>query len=159
MKAERRKTVRREQDRRLLEQLERAGTGRGSDTSHEHRHLRRRAIRHNCQVKMALRVGANFGGSDTWTLSEHPLPGRLLDLSIDGCSVFSAQQLDIGAQLSVKIDMHREGLIQSVCVVRWSKAVPEHHGYATGLQFGEISPANRERVRAFIQRMDATIGL
>ncbi len=156
---ERRKIMRRQSDRELRIQLEARQKRRADDASTGHGHLRRRAIRHNCKVRIALSVRTSFGGLDAWTHSEHPVPGRILDLSPDGCSLFSSEQMDIGARLALGIELPEAAVIQCAAVIRWTKAVPERSGYASGVQFVELSEENRKRINAFIQKIDATIGL
>ncbi len=159
MLTERRRTVRRQSDREMLRQLDEMRGRKDDDASREQRHLRRRAIRHNCKAQVALKITHASGQNDTWTVEEFPLSGRILDLSPEGCSLFSAQQLDIGQELSLLIGMRNGGKIRAGGAVRWTKAVHEHHGYASGVQFTQIGPKDQQQINAFLKELDETIGL
>ena len=156
---ERRKVVRRQADQDLREKAEGPRDRRHDPETKEYRHKRRRAVRHNCQARIALLIGESPGWSDTWQVAEHPIKGRILDLSAEGASVFSPQQIDIGQELSLVIQLRRGGEIRTRGVVRWTRAVPQHRGFASGLEFTEIAAKDRERVAAFLQELDATIGM
>ncbi|HPO17053.1 MAG TPA: PilZ domain-containing protein [Candidatus Hydrogenedentes bacterium] len=157
MLQERRKTVRRQADRDMMQKLQEAR--RGEDASREERHRRRRAIRHTCKVNMGLRIKHSTGQSDTWSETEHPIAGRILDLSLDGCSIFSGIQLDIGQDMNLVIEVRNGRKIQAAGIVRWTKYVREHAGFASGLQFTAISPKDRQTVDAFLKELDENIGL
>ncbi len=154
---ERRKTLRRQADRDLLETLQKAR--RSEDASREERHLRRRAIRHNCKVNLGLRIKHSTGYSDTWSETEHPIAGRILDLSAEGCSVFSGIQLDIGQDMNLIIEVRNGAKIHACGIVRWTKYVREHAGFASGLQFSSISPKDRQAVEKFLKELDETVGM
>ncbi len=156
---ERRKMLRRQADREMVHLLEQLQARRQEDRSREERHMRRRAIRHTCKVHIALRIHENWGRSDEWTVSEHPVKGRLLDLSDEGCSIFSRQQLDIGQKLNLIVVLRDGSKIRASGVVRWNKAVKEHDGYAAGVQFISIENGDRRRIHAFLMELDESIGL
>lgn len=156
---ERRKTMRRQADRDLLARFDEAQQRSTGDMSREQRHLRRRAIRHSCQASIALRVATSYGGADTWTLSEQPIPGRLIDLSVDGCSIFSPNQMDIGDRLGLTINLLKGQPIQCLGVVRWTKAIVARNGYANGVQFTEVSIENQSKIDGFLKEVEAKIGL
>lgn len=159
MMQERRKVVRRQADRDMIRQLQELQGRRGEDGSREERHLRRRAIRHNCKVNMGLKVGHSSGFMDTWTVEEYPISGRILDLSPEGCSIFSGTQLDVGQDLSLIIEMRNGAKIRTGGNVRWTKAVREHNGFASGVQFIQIGAKDQQLINAFLKELDQTIGL
>lgn len=156
---ERRKTVRRQADRNLqdrMQQLEEVAQG--ADTK-ERRHLRRQAIRHNCSLKVALKVRHSSVGEDLWSVDEHPIKGKLYDLSYDGALILTGNILDIGQELSLRITLRNQGEILIVAAVRWNRAVPEAKGYAAGVQFTQMPDADLKRIRAFLNEMEKNIGL
>lgn len=156
---ERRTFIRRQSDRDLLARL-RELEGKSEGSGESARKERRRAIRHNCKVQIALIVGQSFGASDTWTLSEFSIKGRILDLSNDGCSIFTKHQIDIGQKMRLVIQiMEGRDAIKSVGVVRWSKAVSERDGYAAGVQFVQLEPKSQSRILKFLEELDKNIGL
>ena len=157
--AERRKQVRRQSDRELKRRLEEIRQDAGEGDSKELRRKRRRAIRHTCKVHIALTIGTSTGHSDTWNTGEHPIKGRILDLSGDGASVFTAEQIDVGLQLKLIIMLERGEGIRTVGVVRWTKAVKGHNGFASGVQFAHIQPKDRQLIASFLKELDETIGL
>ena len=159
MTIERRKFLRRQADRDLLAKLEELQQQGSGGMSREQRHLRRRAIRHNCQATLALRVATSYGHSDTWMPSDYPIPGKLIDLSVDGCSVFSPHKLDTGDRLALAINMPKGSRIQCEGIVRWTKAVAERNGYANGVQFTEMPGESRARLEAFLKKLEADLGL
>ena len=159
MFSERRKVIRRQAVREMVRTLEQFQARRKEDLSREERHMRRRAIRHTCKVHIALRIHENWGRSDEWRLSEHPVKGRLLDLSEEGCSLFCKQQLDIGQKLNLIVVLRDGSNIRATGVVRWNKEVKEHDGYAAGVQFSGIEDGDRRRIHAFLKELEKSIGL
>jgi len=159
MPIERRKTMRRQSDRDLLARLEELQRQVSGELSREQRHLRRRAIRHNCEASIGLKVATNYGGTDTWKLSEYPIPGRLIDLSSTGCSIFSKHQMAAGDRLALSINLLKGPVVQCSGTVRWTKAMPEHNGYANGVEFAEISSENRAKIDVFLKHLEAKLGL
>ena len=65
--------------------------------------MRRRAIRHHCKVRMTLKIRRKNAHMDTWTVEELPLQGRILDLSEEGCSVFSRDPIEMGQELGLVV--------------------------------------------------------
>ena len=156
---ERRVYIRRQSDRDLLAKL-RELEGKSDSGGESARKERRRAIRHNCKVKIALMAGMAVGHSDSWSLAEFSIKGRILDLSNDGCSVFTKHQIDIGQRMRLVIQiMEGSDTIKSVGMVRWSKAVPEREGFAAGVQFLQLEPKAQSRILKFLEELDKTIGL
>lgn len=143
----------------MLARLQGLMAQQGESGGREMRHRRRHAIRHNCQVRIALKISQSSGGMDTWTVSEHPVKGRILDLSFDGCSLFTEYQPEMGQRLSLIIELRNNGQIRTPGVVRWTKSVPQHHGFASGVQFESIDGKQQRQLQAFLKEMDETAGL
>ena len=158
MAVERRKMVRRQADRELLERF-RASQGADDPDNRAQRHMRRRAIRHNCEVRIGLRLRQSSGNLDVWTESELPVAGRLLDLSEEGCSLFTKDRLEMGQELHLAVALKNAQTFEGTGVVRWAKAVPEKHGFASGVQFTALQPNAQKNITAFLKHLDATIGL
>jgi len=160
---ERRKMIRRKGDRELLHRIQGMHEFDAGQASKEKRRRRRRAIRHNCTVDIALRIDCRAqGGSrglDTWSVTDHPVKGRILDVSGVGCSVFCAQPLEIGQELSLVIGLLGGVTIDSKGMVRWMKAVVQRGGYAAGIEFTHIENEDRDRIETFLQELDDTVGL
>ncbi|MCC6144293.1 MAG: PilZ domain-containing protein [Candidatus Hydrogenedentes bacterium] len=161
---ERRKVVRRQADRDLLASLDgTGGSARGGADSdaaaRELRHKRRRAIRHNCQVHVALRVAHVSGPQGEWNVDMFPVKGRILDLSSSGASLFTDRPLEIGQELSLVIAMQGTDAIRATGQVRWTKGVPEKHGYASGIHFRSLSEKGKDLIERFLRKLDDTIGL
>ena len=163
MTVERRKVIRRRADRELLQQIQGMQEFDSGQASKEKRRRRRRAIRHNCTVNMALKIDsrgqAGPRGLDTWTVTEHPVKGRILDVSGVGCSVFSAKPLEIGQELSLVVGLTGGVKIGSKGMVRWMKAVDQRDGYAAGIEFTLIENKDRDLIEKFLTELDATVGL
>jgi len=155
---ERRTYVRRADDREMINQLKHFRELSAGDANRDARHKRRRAIRHTCTVRLSVQVGIQSGGGD-WSMTDHPVAGRLLDLSADGCQVFTRDLLDIGTQMSLLITLQTGGDIRAVGVVRWTKAVPEKKGYALGLEFTRADFDAQSRIQTFLEYLDRTGGL
>lgn len=162
---ERRKLIRRQADRELLARVAQVMQGGAGDASREEtwareqRHKRRHAIRHNCSVHLRLEVTHRAGGDDGWSVDLFPLKGRLLDLSAEGASVFTAGTLQIGQPLSLIIGLQDGRQINARGHVRWTKGVEKRDGYASGLQFSQISDQARKIIVHFLRELDETIGL
>ena len=163
MTTERRKYLRRQADRELSMRLQAAAGAQatqGEDAAaSELRKLRRRAIRHNCEVRMALVVSHRAGMGDVWSDSEHPVKGRILDLSVDGCSVFTSGPIEIGQRLSLVLKLSKGKQLGTHGMVRWTKSVQKKGGYASGVQFAELNKKDLKAIRAFLKEMDDTVGL
>lgn len=159
MTQERRKFFRRASDRDLINQIRHLREQMDGDVNKELRHKRRRAIRHTCTVKINIQVGVQSARNDDWSTTDHPVAGRLLDLSADGCQLFTRDLLDIGSQMSLLITLQTGEDIRAVGVVRWNKAVPEKKGYALGAQFTRADPDAQERISTFLAHLDRTGGL
>lgn len=162
MAQERRKTIRRQADRELrarLDQIDQETDPRGELWSKEFRHKRRRAIRHNCTVHLSLEITHRAGNLDTWSVAQHPVKGRLLDLSAEGASVFTAQPLEIGQAISLIIGLRNDRQLNARGQVRWTKSIPQHDGYGSGVQFNQISARDRQAILDYLKELDETIGL
>jgi hypothetical protein len=157
---ERRKGLRRSQDIALLEAYNRLKQRLGNSTENEvHRKLTRRAIRHHCTAKIA-RTGPTFSQSeDVWSPVTLAVKGRVLDLSLNGCSIFTKDSFDIGQSVDITITLEKIGDVRARAAARWGKALPEKGGYATGFQFQNLSGDDSRRVAAFLERMEQTAGL
>lgn len=157
--------IRRQADLQLFERLREleAGLAAGQrvedDATREQRHLRRRAIRHECRVRIALDVVHSAGNLDTWTADQYHVKGRLLDLSVSGASLFTKEVLGIGQRLALVIQLPRGGEVRARGEVRWSKGVPNRDGYASGVQFEQAGAQDRQRIGRFLSHLDETIGL
>jgi len=161
VREERRRSIRRQADRDLTQRFQALQAQASEQDSRDLRHKRRHAIRHNCRVHIALKIGHSVGRGplDTWTVSEFPLKGRILDLSAEGCSVFCGQQLDVGSELNLIIALRDNAQIKTNGIVRWNKGIRQHNGYACGVQFQRIQEADRRRIQAFLEELDETAGL
>lgn len=92
-------------------------------------------------------------------MSDQPIKGRLLDLSTDGCQVFTRDGFDIGAVMNVLVVIETNVEIKAVGIVRWTKSVPEKKGFALGVQFTRAEADAQSNIQAFLDRLDKTIGL
>lgn len=162
---ERRKTIRRQADREVLARPNTASDPasgqdpRGEVWSKEFRHKRRHAIRHNCTVHISLEIKYRTGAMDTWNTEQHPVKGRLLDLSGEGASLFTAQPLEIGQGISLLIGLQDSRQIRAKGAVRWTKGIEKRSGFASGVQFTQISGQDRQAVQDYVKELDETIGL
>jgi len=159
---ERRKTIRREADRELhdrLQQSQQDADPRGELWSKEFRHKRRRVIRHDCRVQLSLEITHRPGHMDTWSSAQHPIKGRLLDLSAEGASVFTAQPLEIGQSVSLLVVLRDDRQLNTRGQVRWTKGIPQHNGYGSGIQFTQISAQDRKAILDYLKELDENIGL
>ena len=159
---ERRKTIRREADRRLVKRvkhLQQMVDRRSNFEAEEAQRKLRRAIRHRCRASIKMLIGHAAGASDAWAVDVVRVDGRVLDLSAEGASLFTKQAFEAGQQLRVTIKL-REGVnIETEAVVRWVKAVPEKAAYATGVQFAKVSNQDQEKIMEFLHVLDANLGL
>ena len=158
MNQERRRFVRRAADREIYNQLQHFRELSAGEVNREQRHKRRRAIRHTCTVRISVQVGVRHGAGD-WCMTDHPVAGRLLDLSADGCQLFTRDIHEVGTQMSLLISLQTGEDIRAVGVVRWSKGVPEKKGYALGVQFTRADNDAQARIEAFLDYLDRTGGL
>ena len=154
--------MRRKADRDLMLRLQELSAGRehhGGGASEEIHRLRRHAIRHNCQAVIRLQMGFSSGGSDTWSVEAFKVKGRILDLSKGGASLFTQDSFQTGQELLITIILKDSTEIDVKALVRWIKSVPEHHGYASGIQFAHVANKDATRIERFLEQLDATVGL
>lgn len=156
---ERRKFVRRASDRALLSQVRDLHSQVDGEVNREMRQKRRRAIRHTCTVKISIQMGHRAASSEAWNMTDHPVAGRLLDLSTDGCQLYTRDLLDIGSQLNLLITLQTGEEIRAVGLVKWNKAIPEKNGYGLGVQFTRADHDAQARIQTFITYLDQTGGL
>jgi len=157
---ERRRGLRRTSDRQLWEaynRLKHEAEENGGVSGA--RKLLRRAIRHHCKVTIALEGGIQSGRSDTWRPMDFSVKGRVLDLSSEGCSLFTRDAIPIGTNMMLRIELEDYGTIESRATVRWSKAIPAKGGVASGTQFAGLSAPHQRRVEEFLKHLDHTAGL
>lgn len=153
---ERRNLARRKSDRDLIDKVQGSANAQADS---ELRRVRRRAIRHNCKVHVALLLKYQAHGRETWSPEEHPIKGRILDLSGTGCSLFTSQCLEIGQKLSLVIVMKKGAEISTKGAVRWSKRIVEKRGYVSGVEFEGLGKRDMNAIATFLQRLDDTVGL
>lgn len=163
---ERRKFIRRQADRDLLQRyqallmrVEQLETMASVEESRELRHKRRRTIRHLCHVRIGLLIGFHSGRDDVWTVEQLPIKGRLLDLSAEGCALFTHQSFDIGQNISLNIEVTGGRHIKATGLVRWTKQLREKGGFASGVQFQKIGEDDLKILHNFLDELDRTIGL
>ncbi|HNR31009.1 MAG TPA: PilZ domain-containing protein [Candidatus Hydrogenedentes bacterium] len=162
MDQDRRRTLRRQADREArtrLDAIEQGADPRGELWSKEFRHKRRRAIRHNCSVQISLEISHRAGSDDTWSVAHHAIKGRLLDLSADGASLFTAQPLEIGQVLDLVIGLRNKRELRTRGQVRWTKGIPQHNGYGSGVQFSRISAPDQQAILEYLKELDENVGL
>ena len=154
---DRRKRYRREADRKMvMEALERRridGGARG------HQRKLRRAIRHNCTVELDYEVVQQSADSETWKPTRHKIAGRVLDLSAEGASIFTAQPLSMGQVSGLHIKVYDGRIIEAQAEVRWSQHKEKKNGYISGMKFVHLSPESSAAIKGFIQELDETLGL
>lgn len=163
---ERRRVIRRQSDRALLQRVtelqaalnnlpDRRSESKSEDSGHARRHI----IRHNCQVAIHVKVGVSSGYADTWDVSSVRVKGRILDLSTGGASLFTEQRFETGQELGLVIRLNDGDDIQATGVIRWVKMVPQKHGYASGVQFTHMNDKDRRLIGKFLTELEATVGL
>ena len=158
MQEERRKYIRRESDRILRSQLQHARDQAAGEINRELRHKRRRAIRHTCEARLSIPMGHKDAHSSDWNMSDQVIPGRLLDLSIEGCQLFTKDHFEIGSVMNLQIILESREDIKAVGMVRWTKAVPEKGGFALGVQFTRAEHHAQDLIQTFLNRLDETVG-
>ena len=104
-------------------------------------------------------MGHKDAHSRDWSMSDQPISGRLLDLSVDGCQIFSRHNLEIGAMLNLLITFQDGEDIKAVGVVRWTKIVQEKQGFALGVQFTRAEHHAQAQIQDFLTQLDRTSGL
>lgn len=155
---ERRRQLRRQSDRELVQQVQYLRERRDGHTEDD-RHRRRRAIRHHCAVSLSLRVAFSGGAHEAMNYHETTVKGRILDLSPTGCAVFTREGLAIGMEVGLVVHLDKGGDIPARGVVRWSKNVSAREGYANGVEFTKMHGGSRDIIAMFLKDLDENIGL
>ena len=158
---ERRKLVRRQSDRLLLQKVRdlEGIADRRREFHDDAARARRRTIRHSCAVAISVSMGYSSGYADTWTVDSVKIPGRILDLSKGGALLFTKQRIETGQELGLAIKLRGGAIINSKSVVRWVKDMPEKGGFALGVQLSGVSEKDRSKIAKFLAELDATMGL
>lgn len=153
---ERRKKMRRESDRRMVDRLK----GMTADEAADYlKRQRRRAIRHHCVAKLTVDVLSKPGSGGEWQGRRETIKARVLDLSEEGTSVFVAVPLSAGQQTQIQIYLPDGSYIESSAEVRWTKEKESGNGFAAGLRFINLPAIESAKVRAFLDELDRTLGL
>lgn len=155
---ERRKHVRRQADRELLRLREQIQSNLDDDGSQQRRQ-RRRIIRHNCKAALDIQVGQSSGGGDNMRIRSHTIPGRVLDLSKTGASLFTHHSLEVGDDFRLLLLVENGPRIEALAAVRWIKRVEDKNGYASGVEFTKVGSRDQELLDEFLARLDSTVGL
>ena len=156
---ERRTTLRRQADRDLREQLGRVQLQDDHDHGSEKRRQRRRIIRHNCKAALDIQIGQVSGTGHGAAVRTHTIPGRVLDLSKTGASLFTHHSLEVGDDLRLVLLIDSGPRIEALAAVRWMKRVEEKNGYASGVEFTKIGYRDQELLNDFLQHLEVTVGL
>lgn len=154
--------MRRQSDVALMNrvrQLEAMADRRHEGGAKEAERQRRRAIRHTCKVAIERLLGHAAGVSEDWSVDAIRIKGKLLDLSLEGASIFTQDAMDTGQQLRLMIELRDRTRINTAADVRWVKAIPEKGGYASGVHFKHVDPPQRKRLAKFLNHLDDTAGL
>jgi hypothetical protein len=158
---ERRKQIRRQADCHMMErlaQLEKLERRLGADPEDAKR-KRRHAIRHNCRAVVQVTLGHAPGFSGDWSVDAIELEGRVLDLSLEGASLFTRQDFSPGQWLMVGIKPNNGDAIHVRSSVRWIKAIPEKGGFASGVKFKDVPPSEEKKIMLFLDGIIRSAGL
>jgi c-di-GMP-binding flagellar brake protein YcgR len=161
---ERRKAVRRVADRELqqkAQQLQAMADRRALSSAEQEaaEKRKRHAIRHNCKVAIKMLIGHAAGSSDSWSVDAIKVDGRVLDLSAGGASLFTKQPFETGQELRLTIQLRDGSKINTNALIRWIKSIPQKGGYASGVQFVEVSEKDRRAISKFLVELSETSGL
>lgn len=116
---------------------------------------RRRTIRHKVKVRIEMVIRYAIAG--VWSQSALAVKGRVLDLSTDGCRLFTKKQFDEGQELRLTIYMPWQPKVVSQAIVRWCKALPEKEGYASGVSFKRLPEKDLKVIAKFLDRLESKI--
>jgi len=159
---ERRKLYRRQSDREMVMELEELRARGAQMLSGDRRH-RRRAIRHYCKVHMALKFSYQVGGEEeegnATRIEEHRIKGRILDLSPEGCAIFTAQNMDIGQELRLILSLRDGQRVPAEGIIRWTRVVSRQDGFASGVEFLNLSEEDHKLIDEFLNELDDTMGM
>lgn len=153
---ERRKKVRRQGDRDFLARVQEMQDKTAEDDAST-RQLRRRAIRHTCSVNIAPRNEVDAASAEETV--EHRIKGRLLDLSNEGCSLFTMEPFTMGEELSLIIGLRSGSKVNTAGIIRWTKIISQRQGHASGILFERLDRREAKLIQGFLQELDETIGL
>ena len=154
---ERRKQVRRQADRELARLCDQARQD--DDNGSNKRRQRRRIIRHNCKAALDIQIGQNSGDSHDLKVRLHTIPGRVLDLSKTGASLFTHHSLEVGDDFRLVLLIDGAPRIEALAAVRWIKLVEDKNGYASGVEFTKVGMRDQELLDEFLDRLESTVGL
>jgi c-di-GMP-binding flagellar brake protein YcgR len=154
---ERRKALRRENDREMQRLVERIAKKPATAVVQERQ--RRRAIRHSCKAIVTMEIQHAVGGSGAMKSHRHKIPVRVLDLSDGGAAIFSKHPMAHGEVFHMEIKTYDARSIEAKGQVRWSKEKASKGGYAVGVQFTYIDSPSQDRLKTFLSELDANLGM
>lgn len=155
---ERRKHVRRQADRELLRQRG-PGSAPSDEEASQQRRQRRRIIRHNCKAAMDIQIAQGTGSGESLRVRRHTIPGRVLDLSSTGASLFTHHSVEVGDDFRLVLLVESGPRIEALAAVRWIKRVDDKNGYASGVEFTRVGSRDRQLLDEFLAHLDSTVGL
>ncbi len=154
---ERRKTLRREADREMQRMVERFSKKPAAEAIRD-RQLRR-AIRHSCRAVVTMEIQHAVGGTGSIQSHRQPIPVRVLDLSKGGASIFSKHPMAHGEIFDIAIKTKDDRNIEAKAEVRWTKHKESKGGYAVGIAFTYVDTSSMEKLTAFLDDLDANLGM
>ena len=157
---ERRKKVQRETDRVWIQRLHELEQKMVKlDDVKERKRQRRHVIRHTCKIVIHMPIGASAGYSNDWSVDSVKVPGKLLDLSMEGGQVFTRQRLETSQRLRLSIMLKDGDVLETLTEVRWVKEIPDKNGFASGLHFQNLDPVILKKLMDFLKELEQTAGL
>jgi len=116
---------------------------------------RRRTIRHKVKVRIEMLI--RYVIADTLSESTMGVKGRLLDLSTDGCMLFTKKRFDEGQALRLTILIPWQPEVVTQAVVHWCKALPEKEGFASGVSFKNLPEKGLKVITKFLAKLESKI--
>ncbi|MDQ1257644.1 MAG: PilZ protein, partial [Candidatus Hydrogenedentes bacterium] len=120
----------------------------------EARRKRRHVIRHDCKAVVEMQVGFALPGEKQNVSNAVRSKARVLDLSIQGASLFTKEQFAPELNIQVVVTLKNGKQVTPKAVVRWVKPIPDKGGFAMGVQFLSIPTAELEHFRKFLIELD-----
>jgi c-di-GMP-binding flagellar brake protein YcgR len=112
---------------------------------------RRKFVRHTCKVYIEMIIRCSDGFSGTASTNRIEVKGKMLDLSLEGCKIFTRDGFTEGQELRLIIVMPDQPKVATGGIVRWSRAMEKPAGFASGVRFRNLSESSFKIIRGYLK--------
>ncbi len=117
------------------------------------RRARRRAIRHECKVRIEALVRCTDAITKHVSTNALEYKGRLLDLTPKAITLFMREPLDEDQKLRILIGLPGERPLATQAVVKWAKPMPDKDAFAVCARFKKLPPEELNTILRYLHAL------